>query len=351
MLKRPFTLLVLSLPLIFVSCNSSADLPDAVGKPGSLVIVADDGLHKSLQASYDSLFLEPGSSQPPFFEILKPGIEDFQRFYFNQRTILVLVTKDQVSAMPELLETFDKETINKLLNHNTFVLKTREDVFARHQHIAYVFGNTASDIRRKLLAGKLPLTHVLMNLGVEDLHAEISSDTLTNDAYYREMKKAFGIGVKIPDQFKFRGKTKNAWYFQSDEKDGSAEKSIGMVVHAYPYKDSTDFSYISIRTVRDTISKYLIKGEIPGTYMGTSESEAYPAVTMEQIQLNGKKGVKLRGWWTIRGMSMAGPYLRYVVLEPSSKYLFAFEGFVYRPELKTRESEFRLIEAIALGIQ
>lgn len=61
-------------------------------------------------------------------------------------------------------------------------------------------------------------------------------------------------------------------------------------------------------------------------------------------------GTKVRGWWNMEGLIMGGPFIRYVIPIPGTKQIFAFEGFVYKPNLNTKEKDLRLIESIALSI-
>ncbi len=355
MLKKRYKLFVLSTVFLFFSCKQSdTSLPVSTGRFGSLVIVADEGIHTTLKQVYDSTFLKPLPERPAgeaFFDILKPDAEEFQRFYFNQRTVLALVSESSVEAMEELLKPFDDATIEKLINDKNPVLKIQANLFAKHQHIVYLFGKDANDLQRKLLLGREELNKTLKEFELTDEHEKLFNDSSVNDKYYDEMKEAFGIGVRIPEPFTLRKKENGVYLFQMDVKESKTPKTIGLVVHAYPFKDMTDFSYPAIRTVRDTVCKYLLEGEIKGTYMGTTESDYYPPVFRESITLNGNQCVKVRGWWTIRGMTMAGPFIRYVVHVPSKNLLFAFEGFVYKADLEIKERDLRLIESIALSIK
>lgn len=354
MFKRLYLFTLLLSAVVFYSCKQSGPLPEAVGKTGSLVIVAEDEVHQKLRTTYQAVFLSEDSTLStgkPFFNLMTPSPADFEKLYFNQRTVLVLVSEKSIKSMNELLDPFAREDLNKLMNDENPVIRTADDVYAKYQHIVYLFGKDAEDIRNKLLLCSEELTKKLIDMELKGQSENLFKDTSANDKYFREMQAAYGIGVKIPAGFKFRKKVNDAWLFQLDETENGIPKSIGLIVQAYPYKEPKDLSYPSIRTVRDTTCKYLVLGEISGTYMGTTESKAYPEPIQENISIGKYKGTKIRSWWTIRGISMSGPYLRYVIHVPEKNLLFAFEGFVYKPDVNTNERDLRLIESIALSIQ
>lgn len=355
MFRNCCLLFLLSSATFFYSCKNSGktELPIATGKLGSLVVVSGKDLQKQLQPALDSVFLRPASylgGSEPFFELLRPDPSEFGQFFFNQRTIFVPVAMDQREDMDELLEPFGKNEMEKLANDPKAVLVDKKDLFARYQHLIYLFGKDAADLQKKIYSAAPELTVMLMNHEVNDESGRLFSDSSANEQYFKQMKQEFGMGVRIPGMFTLKQHINGVYWFQANTKDNGDDKQIGLIVHSYPYKDSGDLAYESIRSQRDSVCKYLIKGEIPGTYMGTTESEHYPRAMVESGTINGHPSVVVKGWWTIRGVSMAGPYIRYVVEIPSKKMLFAFEGFINRPGINLRERDIRLIEAIAQTI-
>lgn len=349
-------LLSIVFTLLMSSCGDAArtNLPVASGKLGSLVVTADAQVHKALKDIIDTTFLSPVPHLPggePFFELLKPDFQDFDRFYYNQKSVLVLVDEASLDGLEELLQPFTLKTIRKNIESPEPVLMSKRNLYAKYQHIVYLFGKDADDLRQKLRKCRADLLASLMDFELLDQKEKLFSDTSSNDRYFGMIKDELGLGVQIPSMFRLKHHGNNTYWFQYDAVENDVPKTIALIMHAYPYKDTADFSYASIRSVRDSVSRYLIKGEIPGTYMGTTESEFYPPIFRKVQQLNGMYCVKIRGWWTIRGMSMAGPFIRYVVHMPEKNKLFAFEGFVYKPNMNTKERDLRLIESIALSIR
>jgi hypothetical protein len=265
--------------------------------------------------------------------------------------VLVLVDENSLAAMEDLLSPFTEATIRKNIESKEPLLMTKRNLYAKYQHVVYLFGKDANDLSHKLRTCSSQLSSALMSYELRDQNEKLFSDTSSNDKYFKQIKDELGLGVRIPSLFTLKYHRNGTYWFEYNAQENETPKNVSLLVHSYPYKDSSDFSYSSIRTVRDTVCKYLIKGEIPGTYMGTTESEYHPPVFKETLKINGLYAAKIRGWWTIRGMSMAGPFIRYVVYMPERQRLLAFEGFIYKPNLNTKERDLRLIEAIALSIQ
>ncbi len=340
---------------LFSSCTffANKELSEAVGKPGSLIIVSDQSCLDGLKTDLETTLLNPLPNLPsvvPFFELLRPDISDFNKFYYNQKTVLVLVNSNNYKEMDELLETITKDSIQLLLKDSKLNLVYRKDLFAKHQSFVFLFGNTANDLKLKINSHVSEIANALMLAELKDQQALLFANQKVSDRNYEILKKEYGIGVNIPAGFKTIKAINNFYWFQKDTTiDGNA-KSIGLIIHSYPYFDSSDLGYTKIRTVRDTFCKYNIPGELKGTYMGTTESDYYPPRTLERLKINGYNTSKMRGWWTFRGLSMAGPFIRYVVYVPEKNILFVFEGFIYQANLNTKERDLRMIEAIALNI-
>lgn len=340
--------------LVLTSCsNRDKNLEPSVGKLGSLVIVATKDVHAAMNSNLDSVFLKevlhlPGGE--PFFELLKPDPDEFLKFFSNQKSVLVLVTQKSKKQMSDILEGFSDREIDDYIKDPNPVIKDKQDVYAKYQHILYLFGKNEDDLKRKLLLSEDRLNNALLDFEIKDQHDKLFKDPNENDHYFKEIKDELKLGVKIPSQFVLKEHKDGFWWFEYNSTEGETPKTIALLAHQYTYKDTTDFSYTAIRTVRDSVLKYHVKGEIKGTYMGTSESDAYPPRFRDPIKINDMMGIKVRGWWNMEGLIMGGPFIRYVIPIPGTKQIFAFEGFVYKPNLNTKEKDLRLIESIALSI-
>lgn len=347
--------------LFLLACNQNTveELPTAVGKLGSLVIVSDDETLKTLNITLQAVFLQPLPYLPagePIFEYLKPNPETFQKLFYNHKSILVLVTNDNQEKLSELLAPISSKTIEKLLNDTAPTFMFKANLFAKYQHVVYVFGKDNNDLSQKLLKGQVKLLESLVDFELKDQSEKlIATNNNKNIGYENKIKKMFGMSIKIPEMFVLRKESDSVFWFQYDAKEqlkGEPDvlKSVGLIIHSYPYKDTSDFLYSKIITKRDSVLKYLIPGELPGTYMGTTESKYYPPRFRNIIELNDNYTSKIRGWWSVMGLSQAGPFIRYVIHQPKLNRIFVFEGFVYKPNINTKERDLRLIESIALSI-
>ena len=356
MFKSPITLLFLTFAVLISGCDNteSTKKPNATGKLGSLVVVADANTLGAVGNTLSSVFLSPVPHLPagePYFEILKPDPKDFMRFYFNQKLVLVLVKPEDAQFMPEILEPFSNQQIEELCNKRNAELKVVKDLFAINQHIVYLFGRDNNDIAYKLNNFREVVLTNLMKYELDDQKSKMFSGSNKNDNYLKEMKKELGMTVRIPEMFTMKYHKQGFWWFEYNGMEEENAKTIALIMHSYKYKDTADFSYVSIRSARDSVVKYHIPGELKGSYMGTSESEYYPPRFIENMEINKHFATRIRGWWNMWNMSMGGPFIRYVVHNQANDSLFAFEGFVYKPGANTKERDLRLIESIALTIQ
>lgn len=361
MLNRFVYALFFSLTIFMGACAPSEpqELPFAVGKLGSLVVVADNSTKKALNDTIEYVFMSALPHLPneePYFEMLQPNPEMFHKFYFNQKSVMVLVKREDVEYMEDLLDAFDIDSINQLCENPQPVLKVLKDKYAKNQHIVYLFGKDNYDLGLKLSKAQDLIRSTLINYELKDEKSRLFKTAQKNDVYMEEMKKELGMSVRVPDMFSLKLHKNGFWWFEynameSDDNKSTYDKTVALLMHAYPYKDTADFSYAGIRSARDSVVKYMIPGEIKGSYMGTSESKFYPPRFIEQTEINKQYAVKVRGWWNMWNMSMGGPFIRYVVHEPKGNRLFAFEGFVFKPGLQTKERDLRLIESIALTIE
>ncbi|MES2617538.1 MAG: DUF4837 family protein [Bacteroidota bacterium] len=341
--------------LFLIACKPSrnTNLENSTGKPGSLVVTADKAVLNDLKAEIDNAFLTPlPTGEDPFLELLRPALADFNQFFFNKKTILVLVVNGNTADMGDLLSPFEEDPIENYTNKKEAVIVTKSDVLAKNQHIVYLFAPDMATLKSKLITDREALINLLIGFELADRQKEIFSDSSSvNTKYATTFKEKYGMFVKIPSDYKVIRETSNFYWFQKDIANEKGKGNIGLIVHAYPYKDSNDLTYTNMRSMRDSFCKYNIPGELPGTYMSTSESETYPKVITQNITIAGHKGVKIKGWWTIKGIAMSGPYVRYVIQVPEQNSIFVFEGFIYKDVLEFKEGELRTIEAIALTIQ
>ncbi len=353
-IKKLFYVASISLFVIACKQNDKQLKGNAVGDLGTLTIVADEEIHKALKDVYNDIFLSTKGNNAltePFSQVLQPTINEFKDFFFNQRTILVLVTEKNVKSLDFLFQNFKDNEVESYINSGIVNTKSVSNILANNQEVLFVFGKTIEQIKQKLEIDQINIIRTLLK---NELKAQVNAlkDSTQNTEIYNEIKTKFGVGIAIPSNFTLKQKSENFYLFEMQNKaDANEPKVFGIMLHTYPYKDTTDFNYLNVRSVRDSICKYNIPGEIAGTYMSTSESDYYPTRLKEMVNLNGYKASKINGWWTVKGVSLAGPFLRYTIHIPEKNTIFAFEGYVNKANLNVKDKDIRLFEAIAQSIK
>lgn len=352
-MKKIYVLAIIA--LFLPSCkNSHKELPESVGKIGSLTVVANTEVAQSVSEELNLMFLRSDdqfTGGAPFSELLKPNPKEFYQFFSNQRTVLALVTNTSRSEMDELLQGFTSENIDTYIQDEQATPHIRENVFAKNQKVIFLFAKDNEELASKLRKAGKQLKQLLVDSEIRALHDELYADTSATSNWNKEMKAELGLGFSVPKGFSLVEHRNGFWWFEKEIGTGSNAGKLGLVAHAYDMKDSSaDFAYSAICAKRDSVMKYHIKGEIKGTYMGTSESDQYPARHRDLVTLAGMPGMRIRGWWNIDGIMMSGPFIRYVFRVPDTNRLFAFEGFVYKPDFIAEDKDIRQIESIALSI-
>jgi len=97
--------------------------------------------------------------------------------------------------------------------------------------------------------------------------------------------------------------------------------------------------------MRDSIGQRYIPGpDVPDkiTYMGTEKAFA-PAVFRTTI--DSLEAIEVRGVWEVVNYPMAGPFLTYIIRDPSHNRNMVLEGFTFAPATNKRDYMFEL-EAI-----
>ncbi|MBC7426032.1 MAG: DUF4837 family protein [Bacteroidia bacterium] len=343
--------------VIFVYGCKKKTLPEATGTVGDLVIFTDDQTNSETSKTITELL---GSAVPyltdnePWFNIEKPNPEQFEESFKTKKNVLVLVTESNSEILGSALDGFNKDSIKILINNSASAPVFKRDIFAKHQVVGYIFGKDSKDISRKIAENRQSLFDMLSAMTLKTENENLFSDTSSNSVYFKKFKVEFGVGVSIPKDYKLMKSGNGFYWFQKDVKNAEqGDRTIGLIVHGYFSSDSS-FSEKDIVRMRDSFNRINIPfGEVPGTYVSTSNSSRFPARTLQLLPSNdGSRNLMLRGWWSVKGATdVYGPFVRYIRENAINKSVFAFEGFVYKPGKNAKLSDLREIEAIALSIK
>jgi hypothetical protein len=340
----------LSFLLTVASCTNTSS-PQSItskGEPGRLVLVADDALYAAIDSVLDDVFLEPQPWLPmdeAYFKPSRMNTQSFRRSFIEHQTVFFLVTRENFAALSAYIPNMDKEKMEALFAAKHFTPIALKNKFATPQMMYYLFAETPQEMAIKLTAQKTALLTQLYNKEVEDYALRLFDNKHKKNPLFKQIKKQLGMGVAVTNKFEKMKQEEDFFWFA----ERYVNEQLGVVCYRIPYTDTAQFSDAFLIAFRDSIMKEQIPGPQPGTYMSTSGSDLHPLLS-EVLQINGQYAKKIRGWWTVKGEFMGGPFVQYAVLNKKGTHIFVYEGFVYAPN-KSKSKNLRTLEAFGYTIQ
>jgi hypothetical protein len=155
---------------------------------------------------------------------------------------------------------------------------------------------------------------------------------MTDSKIVAQLKKKFGITMNIPEGYNVAANGDNCmWLLQRHD-----DKDMSFLIYELPYKDTADLNLDNIINVRDSIVKKYIPGPLDGSYM-TTDKEFVKPVSKVLPNFPAGYAVETRGMWNVVGDFMAGPFLSYSIVDPTSSKIVTAEGWIYYPNKEKRD--------------
>lgn len=315
--------LILVFQLFFISCRSDTKplLPDIGGKPGDVaVVISKADWDGAIGEEYRKIFNRPFEMLPqyePIYDLKNIPYDAFNELFQRHRNVIFTEISPRYGK-PRMLVENDRYAKSQILIH----LQAPDDdsfvklLYASQYKILEYLEQTE---RKRLLY----------------LHEKIRDEKIQA----RILKKHIVI-LTIPQGYSIvRDSTDFTWI---NQEIGSIIQ--GIVIYHYPFRDSSDFAFRRLITVRDRFMKKYMPGEVEGMYM-TTEKEFEPQYS--EYLFKGKIHVaEMRGLWkTEKGISMGGPFISISTVDEKNNRVITVEGFVYAAGYDKREY-MRQMEAI-----
>ena len=110
--------------------------------------------------------------------------------------------------------------------------------------------------------------------------------------------------------------------------------SSNIILHKLPYNDASQLSYEGFKSLRDTIGKQYISSTIEGSHMQINDVSLPMFVTPTQFKE--LYAVEARGIWELTKDYMGGPFISYLIHNPTTNDLYLLDGFVFAPGKEKR---------------
>ncbi len=155
---------------------------------------------------------------------------------------------------------------------------------------------------------------------------------MTDSKLVAQLKNKFGISMNVSEGYVIAANGDNCvWLLKRGE-----DKDMSFVIYELPYKDTADLNLNNIIKVRDSIVQKYIPGPIDGSYM-TTDKEFVKPVSKVLPDFPAGYAVETRGMWNVVGDFMAGPFVSYSIVDPTSSKIVTAEGWIYYPNKEKRD--------------
>lgn len=203
----------------------------------------------------------------------------------------------------------------------------RYDVYAAPQLVVDVTGPDAATVTDYLWAHSTEIKQVL-ELAERDRYLTWGKK-YNEKTLQKQIKKDFGFDMVVPRGYRLRS-ADNAKHFMWLSYELPLV-SQGIVIYSYPYTGKSDFELDSLVSKRDQFVG-LVPGPADNSYMGTSEIEP----DLRYVRIEGRFWTEMRGFWSVKGDFMGGPFVSYSTLDPENHRVVCIDMYVFSPKYNKR---------------
>lgn len=319
--------------------NPTAIKPLAIGKINKIDIVADESLlEQGLKDTIETIFQSPYPVLPayePIFDLRFLTYNDLVGIDYiqNLRTYLVIANlTDTASQITKMLKTdIGAENFHKALRDSTFNISIGTDKWARGQMIFYIFGKDRKSIENALTTKFNTIAKRMNAHDYESLKASVYGATGENIKINELIFKKFGFNIKIPRNYVAALEDDNFLWLRFDNK----MIIQSLVIQKFPYKSENQWSVDSIIAMRNAYGK---------KYITTGQKDAYMTTNTKDLptfdytyEHHGLFIREVRGIWETENDFKGGPYISYVIHNPSKNEIIFIDAFVFAPGEDKRE--------------
>jgi hypothetical protein len=309
--------------IVLFSCSKKNENParPSSGKINSISVVIDDKLWNGVIGdSIRNKFAKPVEGLPkeePLFDINQYPTHLLEGFMTKSRTIIVI----------------------KITNNNIFEIK--KDKYATPQNVFHIFGKSVSDIL-EILENHTPQMLQIIEAGEITEHQRLLNDSILNP---KGIQKQFQIVLKVPNSYSNVVKEANFIWLKKEFISGSNSLLISQLPLSAIENNLDEYS--RILQLQDSIGALYVKGIEPSSTMYIDQS--YPVYFLK-TKMDGKIAYTTKGTWRLKDSFMFGPFVNYMILDPSKNRILFLEGFSYSPSKDKRDFMHEL-ESIIQGVK
>ena len=202
-----------------------------------------------------------------------------------------------------------------------FAVKLSHDENAAPQNIIRINAHSVQQLRERLNGEKL--RQIVDEAELKHLAEMISNNpSKQNKEMQEEVKKTFGLDMKIPVSMNASKKAKDFIWISNNASTGMQNLLVMKVKSEERRMKNSNAFHVNDKALIDSILRTNMPGETDSMYMVISH-------------------LSERGLWEMKGDAMGGPYVMHRIHRQTSKaakpgYSLYIIGFVYAPEMKKK---------------
>ena len=338
-IRHLFYLLVAA---FFVSCESLPDgasdelKPKASGRTGEIILVMDTTqwngrLGEEVRATFASP-IPNLSPEENMFKLHAVNPLAMTRVLKSATNMIFVITLDRESAQSRNLRNyFTKSSLEQIENDTVNFSLGQKNEFAKNQEVLYLFAKSEDVLIKRMRENRVKLQEYFNRIERKRIATKLYKGK-KKSSVAKNLKKDKGFSLDIPYGYELAESGDDfVWFRNLGDK---FDKNI--FVSYTNYNSESLFSPNSIAEWRTNISKrYILETEDPESYLAI-DSLNMPYLTTP-IKFGKGYSKKVEGWWQTNTITMGGPFISYVTLDPDTNRLYYIEGFVYSPGQNKRE--------------
>lgn len=334
-------LLLITLISAFIAgCNDESTepyLPAYEGPSGAVIVVMENHHWNGSAGITVRKYLEQWQMGLPYpgermFTIVQKAPAEFSKILKVNRNIIVA----HIKSLPQ---------------YETPVLNYNPDLWAKEQVVFQIYADSPQGFSEVFNENGNNIVATINLKERERLQSKHASNP--NGAISENLKK-YNINLTLPIDFDLAEKKDNFIWIKRHRlrPDQGHEHDISedIFIYFYDYTDTNTFTVQHITDTRDSIGKYHVPGEIPGSYMATSYDDTIQLPFGQAIDFKGNYAMEVRGLSKLVNSFRGGPFISLTIHDPIRNRIVVVDGMVHAPQFEKREY-LREIEAMVYSLE
>jgi len=335
--------LVISSLYLLTSCSEESmnrlqQKPSAFGKANQVVVIADEEVWEgavgdTFRYYFASAFLILPHPEP-VLDLKHFTPEDLKTDPIRQelRTYILLgdITDNNSPTAQLMKENIGAERIRAVKEDKGYGNLQKKDKWAKGQLVLFMFGTDKESVLANIRTSYPSIVKKIQDGDKKIIEAAVYGSG-ENRTLSGQVEEKIGLHIRIPNEYFIAMDNPNLLWLRRE----TTEMSSNLLLHKLPYKDASQLSYEGFKSLRDSLGKNYISSTVEGSYMQINDKSLPMFVT--PTEMNDLYTLEARGIWELTKDYMGGPFVSYLVHNPTTNQLYLLDGFVFAPGKDKRE--------------